>query len=165
MSVPASPTRNFALLLILLASASLNGCATWFGGGFKDPDVQLVKVEVIRARLLEQEFKLRFRVDNPNDVSLPIRGLVYTVFLNDVKLASGESATWFTVPANGREEFEVPVNTNLWRHMKYIVKLLEKPEQPIRYRLDGEVKTGLLFGRSIDLQRSGEVIPGDFIPE
>ena len=33
--------------------------------------------------------------------------------------------------------------------------------QPIRYRLDGEVKTGLLFGRSIDLQRSGGVVPGD----
>lgn len=165
MSVPASPTRNLALLLILLASASLNGCATWFGGGFKDPDVQLVQVELIRARLLEQEFKLHFRIDNPNNFSLPVRGLTYKVHLNDIQLAHGESPMWFTVPAHGHESFAVSAHSNLWRHMKYIVKLLEKPEQPIRYRLDGEVKTGLLFGRSIDLQRSGEVIPGDFIPE
>ncbi|MNC30163.1 Late embryogenesis abundant protein [compost metagenome] len=165
MFFPAPLIRNFGLLLLMLGSASLGGCATWMGGGFKDPDVQLVHVEVVRARLLEQEFRLRFRVDNPNDVSLPIRGLVYTVFLNEVKLASGESATWFTVPAHGREEFEVPVHTNLWRHMKYIVKLLEKPDKPIRYRLEGEVKTGLMFGRRVQLARNGEIVPGDFIPE
>lgn len=165
MFFPAPLIRNLGLLLLVLAGSSLGGCATWMGGSFKDPDVQLLKVEVVRARLLEQEFNLRFRVANPNDVSLPVRGLVYTVFLNDVKLASGESATWFTVPANGREDFTVPVNTNLWRHMKYIVKLLEKPDKPIRYRLEGEVKTGLMFGRRVKLARSGEIVPGDFIPE
>lgn len=165
MFFPAYPTRILGLLLLLAVGSGLSGCATWLGGGFKDPDVQLVKVDVVRARLLEQEFQLRFRVDNPNDVSLPIRGLVYTVFLNDVKLASGESATWFTVPANGSEEFEVPVHTNLWRHMKYIVKLLEKPDKPIRYRLEGEVKTGLMFGRRVQLARSGQIVPGDYLPE
>lgn len=165
MFFPAPTTRILGFLLLLLGSSSLSGCATWLGSGFKDPDVQLLHVEVVRARLLEQEFNLHFRVANPNDVSLPVRGLVYTVFLNDVKLASGESATWFTVPANGREDFTVPVHTNLWRHMKYIVKLLEKPDQPIRYRLEGEVKTGLMFGRRVQLARSGEIVPGDFIPE
>src|SRR5690606_15927894 len=122
-------------------------------------------VDVVKARLLEQQFVLRFRIDNPNGVSLPVRGLVYDVTLNDIPLADGESSTWFTVPAYGRMEFDVPVRTNLWRHMKYIVKLLEKPDQPIRYRLQGEVKTGLLFGRSVHLSRKGEIIPGDFIPE
>ena len=34
-----------------------------------------------------------------------------------------------------------------------------------RYRLQGEVKTGLMFGRSVHLRRNGEIIPGDFIPE
>ena len=43
-------------------------------GGFKDPDVQLIKVDVVKARLLEQEFRLRFRIDNPNGVSLPVDG-------------------------------------------------------------------------------------------
>ncbi|MNY81880.1 hypothetical protein D3C86_2236830 [compost metagenome] len=57
------------------------------------------------------------------------------------------------------------MHTNLWRHMKYIVKLLEKPDKPIRYRLEGEVKTGLMFGRRVQLARNGEIVPGDFIPE
>ncbi len=93
-------------------------------GSFEDPDVKLLKVEVVKARLLEQEFVMRFRIDNPNDFSLPVRGLQYTVQLNDIQLAEGESGQWFTVPAHGHEVFDVPVRTNLWRHMKYIVKLL-----------------------------------------
>ena len=165
MLYPESRTRILGLLLLLFASSLVGGCSTWMGGHFKDPDVQLVNVDVVRARLLEQEFLLSFRIDNPNGTNLPVRGLDYTVFLNDVKLAHGQSATWFTVPAHGHEEFTVPVNTNLWRHMKYIVKLLEKPDKPIRYRLEGEVKTGLMFGRRIKLVRNGELVPGEYIPE
>ncbi|VFT42184.1 lipoprotein [Pseudomonas aeruginosa] len=41
---------------------------------------------------------MRFRIDNPNDFSLPVRGLQYTVQLNDIQLAEGESGQWFTVP-------------------------------------------------------------------
>jgi len=165
MSATASTTRNLLLTLLLLATGSLGGCATWLGGGFEEPDVELEHVELIRARLLEQEFRLHCRIDNPNDFSLPVRGLAYKVHLNDIRLAHGESSVWFTVPAHGQERFSVPVHSNLWRHMKYIVRLLEKPDRPIRYRLEGEVKTGLLFGRSVAIERSGEVIPGDFIPE
>lgn len=165
MLYPISTTRKLGLLFLLFAASLSSGCATWMGGDFKAPDVQLVNVDVVRARLLEQELILSFRIDNPNGTNLPVRGLDYTVFLNDVKLASGQSSTWFTVPAHGHEEFTVPVNTNLWRHMKYIVKLLEKPDKPIQYRLEGEVKTGLMFGRRIKLVRVGQIVPGEYIPE
>jgi LEA14-like dessication related protein len=49
--------------------------------------------------------------------------------------------------------------------VRQIVKALEKPDVPIRYSLKGEVKTGMLFGRSVHMARNGEIIPGDFIPE
>ena len=161
-----APTiRILSLLMFFGLLCGLGGCSTWTSGGFKDPDVRLIKVEVIRAKLLEQQFVLRFRIDNPNSMSLPVRGLDYRVHLNEVKLAEGESNTWFTVPAHGHHVFDVPVRTNLWRHLRQIVKLLEQPEEPIRYRLEGQVKTGLLFGRSVHMSRNGEIIPGDFIPE
>lgn len=165
MFYQAQTIRILSLMMLFGLATGLAGCSTWLTGGFKDPDVQLIKVDVVSAKLMKQEFLLRFRIANPNGMSLPVRGLVYDIHLNDVKLAEGEARTWFTVPAHGREEFEVPVRTNLWRHMKYIVKLLEKPDQPIRYRLEGEVKTGLMLGRSVHLSRNGEIIPGDYIPE
>ena len=159
-------TNIIALTIIIGLQAGLTGCTSWFSGEFQDPEVRLVKVDVIKAKLLEQQFSLRFRVDNPNDFELPIRGLSYDVQLNGIPLTAGESSEWLNVPANGRREFEVPVRTNLWRHLKGVVKALENPDKPISYRLSGEVKTGgWMFGRNVHLQRNGEIIPGDHIPE
>ncbi|WP_322981524.1 LEA type 2 family protein [Pseudomonas sp. C11] len=161
----AQTIRIISLLMFLGLTSGLAGCSTWMTGGFKDPDVRLIKVDVIKAKLLEQEFRLRFRIDNPNGVSLPVRGLDYDVTLNDIPLAEGSSSEWFTVPAHGHHTFEIPVRTNLWRHVRQVVKMLEKPNKPIRYSLKGEVKTGMLFSRSVHMSRNGEIIPGDFIPE
>ncbi|WP_296232986.1 LEA type 2 family protein [uncultured Pseudomonas sp.] len=161
----AQMIRIISLLMFFGLLSGLTGCSTWMTGGFKDPDVQLIKVDVVKARLLEQEFRLRFRIDNPNGVSLPVRGLDYNVHLNGIQLAEGYSNEWFTVPAHGHHTFEVPVRTNLWRHVRQIVKALEKPNEPIRYSLKGQVKTGMLFGRSVHMARNGEIIPGDLIPE
>ncbi|NKQ12791.1 LEA type 2 family protein [Pseudomonas sp. SST3] len=161
-----APIKRISRAVVLLGLLSgLSGCSTWFSSDFQDPRVQLTDVEIIKARLLEQQFMLRFRIDNPNEQSLPVRGLVYTVHLNDIELASGESSGWATVPAHGFDYYEVPIYTNLWRHMKYIVRLLEKPDRPIAYRLEGELKTGLLLGRRVHIATNGEIIPGNFIPE
>ena len=165
MSFQAKTIRIFSLLALFGLLAGLGGCSTWMTGNFKDPEIRLVKVDVVKAKLLEQQFVLRFSINNPNDVSLPVRGFDYSVFLNDIKLAEGESDVWFTVPANGTQTFKVPVRTNLWRHVRQIVKMLESPDEAIKYSFSGEVKTGLLFGRSVHLSRDGEIIPGDFIPE
>ncbi|MFZ2320608.1 MAG: LEA type 2 family protein [Pseudomonas sp.] len=158
-------TRILSLLLTLGLLVSLGGCSSWLTDDIRDPEVRLLKVDVVKAKLLEQKFVLRFRIDNPNDISLPIRGLNYNVKLNGVLLAEGQSDKSFTVPARGHQTFEVPVRTNLWRHLKRIVNSLEDPDEPISYQLQGEVKTGLMFGRSVHLQRNGEIIPGNYIPE
>lgn len=166
MLARAPHTTTIALTLLTILASALSGCASWFGSDFQDPHVHLVKVDVIKARLHEQRFSLRFRIDNPNDSELAIRGLIYDIQLNNVPLAAGESSRSIEVPAHGRREYEVTVRTNLWRHLKGLVKALEDTEQPIRYQLSGEVKVGsTLFGRSVHLQRNGEIIPGDYIPE
>jgi LEA14-like dessication related protein len=164
MFYQAQTIRILSLLFFFCLASALSGCSGT-SARFKDPEVRLVKVDVVKARLLEQQFTLRFRIDNPNDFSLPVRGLDYIVHLNGVPLATGESSTRFTVPAYGHHNFSVPVRTNLWRHLRQVVKALDKPDQPIPYRLQGRVKTGWMFGRSVHLSRNGEIIPGDLIPE
>ncbi|WP_282339709.1 MULTISPECIES: LEA type 2 family protein [Pseudomonas] len=159
-----SLARILGLLALLALSASQVGCSTWFTSHLEDPEVRLVKVEVVKARLLEQRFTLRFRIDNPNDVRLSVRGLIYDIYLNDIPLAEGEFNKHVSVPAHGHQTFEIPVRTNLWRHVKGMVKMLEEPEAPIHYRLKGEVKTGM-FSRNVQVLRIGEIIPGDYLPE
>lgn len=154
-------TRTVLLMMVL----TLSGCASWFGSGDKDPQVQLVRVELVKAKVLEQRFKLHFRVDNPNDSTLTVRGIRYAVYLGPIKLSEGEYNQWFSVKPNSHAQFVVPIRTNLWPHVRTLVKLLETPEQAIPYRLEGTLETGLFFGNDVHVMRKGEIIAADFIPE
>ena len=161
MDVRARTIKTIALAMLLMVS----GCTSWFDSGDKDPDVHLEKVELVQAKLLEQRFKLHFRVDNPNDSTLTVRGLSYTLYLGSIKLTEGENEHWFSVQPKSSADYVIPVRTNLWPQVRPLVKLLETPDQPIPYRLEGTLQTGLFYGYDVHLMRKGEIIPGDFIPE
>lgn len=153
------------LLLFSILILQLTGCASWLDSDYRDPEVHLVKVETVKARLTEQEFILHVRVDNPNDERLFIRYLRYSVHLNELLLAEGEESLWRSVGAHARRTFKIPVRTNLWQKAKPLAKMLKDTDQPLRYRLDGELISGLIFSRNLHLSRSGEIIPGDLLPE
>ncbi|PSS57137.1 LEA type 2 family protein [Pseudomonas sp. BBP2017] len=153
------------LLLFSFLILQLTGCASWLDSDYRDPEVHLVKVEAVNVRLLEQEFLLHIRVDNPNDGRLFIRYLAYSVRLNDLLLAEGEESLWRSVGGHARRTFKIPVRTNLWQQLKPLAKMLRNTDQPLRYRLDGELNSGLIFARDLHLSRSGEIIPGDLLPE
>ncbi|MCX7080012.1 MAG: LEA type 2 family protein, partial [Pseudomonas sp.] len=139
--------RIISLFMVL----TLSGCASWFSDDTPDPQVHLVKVEVVRAKLLEQKFVLHFRVDNPNDSDLTVRSLEYRIHLGNMLLTEGEHEHWFTVGPNRSAYFKVPIRTNLWPKVRDLVKLLKKPDQPIPYRLEGELETGLFIAHYVHL--------------
>lgn len=153
-----------ARLVLLGFILSLAGCAGGFDSDVHDPQIRLLRVETVSARLMQQRFILHLRIDNPNDSVLQVRGLTYAVRLDDLLLAEGEYGQWFRVDANGRRTVKVEVRTNLWQHARPLAKMLRK-HAPLHYRLEGTLRTGLFFARNLHLSRSGEIIPGDFLPE
>lgn len=152
------------LLLLTLSLALLAGCAGWGGDNWRQPQIRLVRVETVKARLHQQEFVLHLRVDNPNDSRLFIRNLAYSVKLNELLLAQDEASLWRSVGGHATRTFKITARTNLWQHLKPLAKLL-KSERPLHYRLQGELNTGLIVHRDLHLSRSGEIIPGDLQPE
>lgn len=152
------------LLLLGLTLALLGGCAGWGGNHWREPEVHLVRVETVKARLHQQEFVLHLRIDNPNDSRLFIRSLSYAIRLNDLLLVQDETSIWRSVGGHARRTFKITARTNLWQHLKPLAKLL-KSGDPLHYTLQGELNTGLISQRDLHLSRSGEIIPGDFQPE
>ncbi|UVK89645.1 LEA type 2 family protein [Pseudomonas sp. B21-051] len=155
-------TFNILPLLLLL---NLGGCASWSSDDSVDPAVHLVKVEVVRAKLLEQKFILHFRIDNPNGSDLTVRGMEYRIHLADMLLAEGEHEHWITVAPKSSGFYRIPIRTNLWPRVKDVVKMLKNPNQQIPYRLQGEMETGLFIAHYVHLERNGVIIPADLIPE
>ena len=157
--------RRTLQTLILLLFLGLGGCASWFSDDEPDPEVHLVRVEVVRAKLLEQRFVLHFRIDNPNDSDLTVRGLEYRIHLGDILQAEGEHEHWITVGPKRSGFYKVPIRTNLWPKVRDLVKQLKSPKQPVPYRLEGEMETGLFIAHYVHLARNGVIIPADLIPE
>jgi LEA14-like dessication related protein len=157
--------RRTLQTLFLLLFMGLGGCASWFSDDEPDPEVHLVRVEVVRAKLLEQRFVLHFRIDNPNDSDLTVRGLAYRIHLGDILLAEGEHEHWITVGPKRSGFYKVPIRTNLWPKVRDLVKQLKSPRQPVPYRLEGEMETGLFIAHYVHLARNGVIIPADLIPE
>jgi len=157
--------RRTLQTLILLLFLGLGGCASWFSDDEPDPEVHLVRVEVVRAKLLEQRFVLHFRIDNPNDSDLTVRGLAYRIHLGDILLAEGEHEHWITVGPKRSGFYKVPIRTNLWPKVRDLVKQLKSPKHPLPYRLEGEMETGLFIAHYVHLARNGVIIPADLIPE
>lgn len=155
-----------ALARLLLTSCVLllAGCAGWSGEQWRESQVHLVKVETVKARLLQQEFVIHLRVDNPNDSRLFIRNLNYSVRLNQLLLVDDEASIWRSVAAHEGRTFKITARTNLWKQLKPLAKLL-KSRQPLRYSLQAELNTGLIIWRGLHLSRSDEIMPGDFLPE
>ena len=159
-------TRRLALyLLTATLFLGLGGCASWFSSDEPDPEVHLVRVEVVRAKLMEQRFVLHFRIDNPSDSELTVRGLEYRIHLGDMLLTEGAHEHWFNVGPKRSAYFKVPIRTNLWPKVRDLVKMLKSPKQPIPYRLEGELETGLFIAHYVHLARNGVIIPADLIPE
>lgn len=151
--------RIFSTIVLVTGLSLLGGCAI-FGPSYEKPDIALANVEMLKANLWEQSFRLRLRVDNPNNRSLPVRGMQYQIYLNDARLATGVSDRAFEVPAYGSEYFELNVRSNLWRHIGDIVRLVES-QQPVDYRIEGHIRTGLLFSPKLKLREKGTLDPAD----
>ena len=163
MRLRALTSRIFGLwLMTFLASTAAS--SGWASEAFLPPVLELTHVDISKADLLKQDFVLHFRISNPNESSLSVSSLAYQVHLDNIELVGdGESRQSFTVPARGHQEFKVKARTNLWRHMKPLVKLLKKSEDPIPYQVSGEVRTGRLFGRKLPFFHIGELSNGDML--
>ena len=139
-------------LPLLLLAVALSGCAL-FLPKFETPKLYIVDVEVRRANFLEQQLRVRMRVENPNDRSLPIQGLSYTIYLDGQQFATGVSDASFVVPALGTAEFDMDVTANA---AGALFSILSKPRgEGIDYHMKGRVELTHGWLRSIPFEQSG----------
>lgn len=147
-----SAMRSVSLLLLAIA---LSGCAL-FVPKLQTPQLAIVDIQVIKANFLQQRLRVRMRVQNPNDRTLPIQGLSYTVYLGGQEFATGVSDASFVVPALGNAEFNMDVTANA---AGALFAVLSKPHgQGIDYRMKGRVELSHGWLHSIPFEQSGSFI-------
>jgi LEA14-like dessication related protein len=134
-------------LVILLAG----GCA--LVPAFKEPELDVVDVQLLRGDLLQQELRVRMLVRNPNDRALPVRRVQYQVKVAGEAFAHGESERDFNVPANGETRFDVGVTANA---AAAVLRLLGSRRDAVDYQITGTVTLASGLVRSIPFDEKGE---------
>ncbi|MSR00235.1 MAG: hypothetical protein EXR88_02385 [Gammaproteobacteria bacterium] len=153
--------RQITILCSALCfSALLVACAV-VGMKLETPKLSVLSVELLKADLFAQKLKARMKVQNPNNIELPVRGISYSIELGGAALGSGLSGKSFIVPARGEAEFSMEVDVNL---AGTLLKLAEQARktgtgtpQTLEYRLRGEVKLDALLNRSVPFEAKGSL--------
>lgn len=129
--------RVWLLLFVLMA---LPGCAT--PDNVQPPSIDLANLRLGSAGLLSQELELDIRIGNPNDFSIPLSGLAFTLEVNGLPFAEGLSNNSVTVPRLGYANTQVTGNTNTLSLLRQLMTLGNSDR--IDYRLFGTAYVGRL---------------------
>jgi len=140
-------------MMVMLALALLSACSLTH---FEKPRLDVVDIQLLKGDLLQQQLKVRMRVDNPNDRELPVRGITYELQLSGEAFAHGESERDFVVPALGSAEFDVSVTANA---AGAVLKLLAggRKLDEVEYRLVGKVLLAAGMKRSLPFDHVGKI--------
>lgn len=142
------------LALCALGVSLLAACAG-LSGLTQKPEVSLAGLDLVELGLLEQRFLLRLRVQNPNDVALPVRGLTFDVELNGQPFASGLSDRAVVVPRFGEAVLEVKATSNLSGVLRQLRELRRSGRERVDYRIFGRIALDGMG--SLPFERKGEI--------
>jgi LEA14-like dessication related protein len=130
------------------------GCAS-LPGGIEPLSVTLSDIVPAQMGLIEQEYAVKIRVQNPNSIDFPLAGLSYDLELNGKPFAKGVGKADATVPAFGDVVVEGKAISTLSGILNQVSALRGRVPEKFSYRLIG--KLSALDGRSIPFDQKGEV--------
>ena len=142
--------RRFSLLL---SSLLLIACAT-------TPKMEPVEVTLSdlvpgQMSILEQEYQVKLRVQNPNNFDIALDGAAYQIELNGKAFAKGVARQSVTVPRYGDAIIEGTCISDLSGVLSQISQLTKGAPEKFSYRIKG--KLGRSDGSSIPFEKVGEV--------
>ena len=148
--------RRVVLALAALAIACV-GCSAMLPK-LETPQLSLVGITMQDMTIFEQRLLVRLRVQNPNRIALPVKGIDVDFELAGEDFAQGVSARAFEVPAYGEAEFDMIVTANAATALLRIFNANRgKQVETLDYRIKGKLSTSLGLLRSVPFNETGTI--------
>lgn len=133
---------SFCLKIILILSAlALASCAS-IPSKIEQPRITLAGIEPLNMTLFEQTYRLKLRVQNPNDFDIPLEGMHYIIELNGTEFGQGTSHQRITIPAYDSTIVETEVVSNLFSLFEKLKDFSLQGNNSMKYHLFGKIKLG-----------------------
>jgi LEA14-like dessication related protein len=133
---------------MLLLSIALAACAP----KFERPNLTVVGIDLQGGNFLQQNFLVKFQVQNPNDRALPVSGLHAELNVGGQRIASGVSNRAFVVPPMGQSEFDMTITANM---ASAVLQLANRHADSIDYEVTGAANLDLPFLHDLPFRQAG----------
>ncbi len=148
--------RLIKALAMIIACGLMLSCAN-LGVGLQAPKIKLVSVNMLPSEGLSQRFRIGLNVTNPNPVSLPVRGLSYSLALNGIEVVDGVSASVGRLAPYTETPLTLEAGTNLISALRFVNDFLRNNvEKPIDYNLKATIDVEG-FARRLTIRESGAI--------
>jgi len=140
----------------LFSLAMLNGCASLYRD-LAEPQVRLVGISPQHVSFNGIQLLCRLRIDNPNAVSIPVKGGQVAFEVEGVQIARGALLDGFDIPAHGTELVDVIVDVDSGRSLALAFRLLGAGERDLDYALTGYVDVAIAVLGRVPINETGNV--------
>lgn len=147
--------RFFVRAIAAVFLAALAACSS-LGPKLEAPQLSLLGIQILSADMFAQQFKVRVKVENPNDLEVAVKGLDYDIFLMGDSFAEGSSDHSFVLPKHGEAEFDMTVSTNFVSSLGRLVSRMGNGKlENVQYQVTGKLHLEKGMMRTIPFSRSG----------
>lgn len=143
-------------MLLMLPIAVLAGCAVLHSRP-RAPEVTLARVTLVRAGLLEQDYRLRLHLHNPNGAALTVKRIHYRLRLDGEPFATGSSDHRVQLGPHGDGTLDLDVRTDLLAFVGRLTRHARKgpPPYSVPYAISGSATLGMPGAPVVRFSRSG----------
>lgn len=150
-------------MLLAVAVVAPVACAN-MPGKVEPPSVTVSDVRMGTAGMLEQQYFVKLRIQNPNDSDLQVKGVSFDLELNDKPFAKGVSPKAVTVPRFSSEFVEVETVSGITSILRQLGAMSSDAGlESFRYRIKGKLATrnagSIPFDERGDLSLGGAPSP------
>ncbi|MEZ5525056.1 MAG: LEA type 2 family protein [Pseudomonadales bacterium] len=122
----------------------LSGCAS-LSMPFERPDVKLVSVKLLPSEGMEQRLAIGLRVSNPNNMTLNLVGMKYSLRLQGFDLMSGVTKDIPPIASYSDTSLEVIATVDWLNGLRLLQSLMANPGSSVSYELDAKLDPGILL--------------------
>jgi LEA14-like dessication related protein len=119
------------------------------------PALSVAGIELVSGNLLQQKFRVKFHIQNPNDRALPVSGLHASLSVGGEHVAEGQDDRAFVVPAKGEADFDVMITANMALALLKLANKMDQQADSIDYELSGAANIDLPFLRDLPFHQTG----------
>ncbi|MBI5895089.1 MAG: LEA type 2 family protein [Desulfobacterales bacterium] len=144
----------------------LTGCAT-LGRDFEKPQVHIAGIRMLGIEGFESSFQVDLRVINPNDMALPVDGVVCDLALNGHHLAKGVANPGTDIPAYGTVLIPVTIYASFIDMVGLAHRLIQgaqrnEPPEKWSYAINGQLDMGgAMWPGKLPFDAKGEIDLGE----